>query len=87
MKINIKKVKKDGKYLELYAKKPFFMDFKLFHKQIDNYFKDEDNFLNVGIDITGKYAILTFILRNKEDILPYINFMNKTNELEGNDKE
>ena len=71
MKINVKKIEKDGKRLILYAKKPIFMNMGSFIRIIDITFRDYDNFLEVGVDCTGKYAILTFILRNKEDLLLY----------------
>ena len=80
MKINIKKIEKQGKRLILYAKKPLFIKWFTFLSDIAFYFKDEDNFLEVGIDETCKYAILTFVLRNKEDILPYIRKGSGVNE-------
>jgi hypothetical protein len=50
------------------------------------YFKnkyDDDcmSFLDSGIDITGKYVILNFVLRNDKDIRPYIEECNRLKEM------
>lgn len=74
MKIKIDKVIKDGKELVLYVKKPMFTNIKLLLHQCNSYFKDYDNFLEPGLDMECKHVILTFILRNREDIEPYIKF-------------
>lgn len=72
MKINIKKIEKQGKRLILYAKKPLFISYHNFANELSRYFRDSDNLLEIRPDETGKYVIITFVLRNKEDILPYI---------------
>ena len=72
MNLKIDKVIKDGKKLILYVKKPMFTNIKLLLDQCHFYFKDYDNFLEPSLDMECKYVILTFILRNQEDILPYL---------------
>lgn len=74
MKIKIDKVIKDDKKLILYVKKPMFTNIKLLLYQCNSYFKDYDNFLEPRLDIECKHVILTFILRNRKDIEPYIRF-------------
>lgn len=68
MKINIKKIIKDEERLTMYAKIPMFKTFREYAMILNNYFKDNDNFLDIGIDETGKYVILDFVLRSKKDI-------------------
>jgi hypothetical protein len=70
--LKIKEVEKCGKYLRIYVKKPVFGDLRKFFHHLEVLFGDEDCFLNPMLDVTGKYVILTFILRNREDILPYV---------------
>ena len=72
MKIKVDKVVKNGKKLMLYVKKPMFTNIKRLLHQCNSYFKDYDNFLEPGLDMECKHVILTFILRNREDIEPYI---------------
>ena len=43
--------------------------------------------LDSGIDITGKYVILNFVLRNDKDIRPYIEEYNRLKEMIKNGKE
>lgn len=78
MDLKVRRVEKQGKRLMLYVKKPLFISFHEFANEICRYFGDGDNFLNLGIDEDGS-VILTFVLRNKEDILPYLQ--------KGSDKE
>lgn len=80
MKIKVDKVVKDGKKLILYVKRPMFTNIKYLLHQCNWYFKDYDNFLEPGLDIDGKHIILTFILRNKKDIEPYIKKGSGVNE-------
>jgi hypothetical protein len=70
--LKIKKIQKDGKYLKVYFKRPRFKNLKVVLDSIDSIFNDEDNYLGTSLESTGKYIIMTLILRNKEDILPYI---------------
>lgn len=72
MNLKIDKVIKDGKELILYVKKPMFTNIKYLLHQCNWYFKDYDNFLEPMLDMECKHVILKFILRNKEDILPYL---------------
>lgn len=52
-----------------------FYDVKIYFK---NKYDDECmSFLDSGIDITGKYVILNFVLRNDKDIRPYIEECNR----------
>ncbi len=71
-KLKIKKIEKLGKYLYIYIKIPYFIGFKKISKQLAKY-EDNEASLHTYIDIKSKYAILTYVLRNKEDILPYVN--------------
>lgn len=67
-----------NKYLQIYIKIPLFNDFRSFaNKYKEKYSNDFENYLEESIDVTGKYLILTFILRNMEDILPYLNTSSK----------
>lgn len=53
-------IKKKGKYLE-YA------------KMFDEQFNDEFvSYLGTSLDESGKYIILTFVLRNEKDLINYI---------------
>lgn len=70
--LKIKEIIKDGKYLKIKIKRPIFKSLLETLVNIKLIFMDEDNFLEPQLDETGKYIILTFILRNKEDIEPYI---------------
>lgn len=79
--LKIKKIKKNGRNLDIYVKKPKFMSF-MFLEEIDKMFKDEDNFFGTMIDETGKYVILKFVLRSKEDIIPYVKYGIKSEILE-----
>ena len=69
---------KENNLLKLYIKIPFGKTVK----DVIVYFKnkyDDDcmSFLGSGIDITGKYVILNFVLRNEKDIKPYIEECNR----------
>ena len=73
MKMKIKKIEKDGRYLNIYIKIPFYATFNTMYNKIKFYgYLDEESSLPPYIDITGKYIVLVYILRNKENILPYI---------------
>ena len=73
---------KENNLLKLYVKIPFgktFYDVKIYFK---NKYDDECmSFLDSGIDITGKYVILNFVLRNEKDIKPYIEECNRLKEM------
>ena len=65
------KIKKVGRRLYIYFKIPFYsnvekMDFKL-QKYHDKY-----SSLEPFIDKTGKYIVIGYFLRSKEDIEPYL---------------
>ena len=78
----IKYFEKEKNLLKLYIKIPFgktFYDVKIYFK---NKYDDECmSFLDSGIDITGKYVILNFVLRNEKDIKPYIEECNRLKEM------
>lgn len=60
---------RENRFLDIYIKKPYnkyAMHFK------NKYFNSFENYLGESIDVSGKYIILTFVLRNEKDILPYI---------------
>ena len=73
---------KENNLLKLYVKIPFgktFYDVKIYFK---NKYDDECmSFLDAGIDITGKYVILNFVLRNDKDIRQYIEECNRLKEM------
>ena len=73
---------KENNLLKLYIKIPFgktIADVMVYFK---NKYDDElMSFLNVGIDETGKYCILYFVLRNDKDIRPYIEECNRLKEM------
>lgn len=70
-----------NKHLEIYIKMPLFANYAILaQKYKEKYANDFENYLGESIDVTGKYLILTFILRNMEDILPYLNTSSKEEE-------
>lgn len=71
MKVKIDKIVKVEHLLNVYIKIPFYRRYKDYDKYLEQ-FEDNDNFMNPGLDIDGKHIIMTFVLRNKDDILPYI---------------
>ena len=76
--MNIKKIEKNGRRLLIYIKIPWYSSFKKMYNRIEK-FLDKDASLDTSIDITGKYIVLKYLLRSKEDILPYIRFNNESN--------
>ena len=72
---------KENNLLKLYIKIPFgktVRDVILYFK--NKYDDGWMSFLDSGLDITGKYVILNFVLRNDEDIRPYIEECNRLKE-------
>ena len=72
---------KENNLLKLYIKIPLGKTVR----DVMVYFKNKYDdgwmsFLDSGIDITGKYVILNFVLRNDEDIRPYIEECNRLKE-------
>ena len=68
-------------HLQIYIKMPFLAGFGNFAKRYNSkYANGYENYLGESIDVTGKYLILTFVLRNKEDILPYLNISEEENK-------
>lgn len=76
MKLKIDYIEKNGKHLNIYIKVPYFRRFVNYADYFKQ-FKDNDNFLDPHLECDGKHIKMTFILRNKEDILPYIKQDNK----------
>lgn len=79
MKIKIDKIVKNEHLLDVYIKIPFYRSYKNYIKYFEQ-FRDNDNFMEPCLDIDGKHIIMTFVLRNKEDILPYIKKGSGVNE-------
>ena len=78
MKIKIDKIVKKEHLLNIYIKIPFYRkyrDYLNYFKQFED--KENYNFMEPRLDIDGKHIIITFVLRNKEDILPYIKYDRK----------
>lgn len=71
--MKIKKIEKKGRHLKVYIKIPFYSNFSKMYSKIEEYIDKEASF-SPFIDKTGKYIVLEYLLRSKEDILPYINF-------------
>lgn len=69
--MKIKKIEKEGRHLLIYIKIPFYSNFMKMSYKLEKYI-DKEASLQTFIDITGKYIVLEYLLRNKEDILPYI---------------
>lgn len=77
----VRNFKKEGKLLKLYIKIPMFKKFA----DVVYYFRNKYDdglisYLDAGLDITGKFVILNFVLRDKSDIEPYIKSYNKLKE-------
>lgn len=73
MKIKIDEIVKKEHLLNVYIKIPFYRSYKSYIKYFEQ-FRDTDNFMEPCLDIDGKHIIMTFVLRNREDIKPYIKF-------------
>lgn len=74
----IRYFEKENNLLKLYIKIPFGKTVR----DVIVYFKNKYDdgwmsFLGSGLDITGKYVILNFVLRNDKDIRPYIEECNR----------
>ena len=80
MKLNIKEIRKDGRYLEIYVKKPTFKSFEFMHGYLASVLGDKDSFLGINLDKTGKHLVCKMLLRNKEDIEPYVMDYKKSEE-------
>lgn len=73
---------KENNLLKLYIKIPFgktITDVIVYFK--NKYHDDYMSFLDSGIDITSKYVVLYFVLRNDKDIRPYIEECNRLKEM------
>lgn len=68
--MKIKRIEKKGRHLFIYIKIPFYSSFLKMYDKIEKYLDKEAS--QTFIDITGKYIVLEYLLRSKEDILPYI---------------
>lgn len=65
-------IEKDGEYLNIFIKFPYFRRFVDYYPYFEQ-FEDSDNFLGACLEPDCKHIVMTFILRNKDDILPYVN--------------
>lgn len=77
---------KENNLLKLYIKIPFgktYYDVKIYFE--NKYNDDYMSFLDSGIDVTGKFVILSFVLRNDQDIRPYMEECNRLKEMIKND--
>lgn len=73
MKVKIDKIVKKEHLLNVYIKIPFYRRFRDYNKYLKQFEDNENcNFMEPCLDIDGKHIIMTFVLRNKEDILLYI---------------
>ena len=68
--LKVEKIERDGNYLEIWVKGNYN---KLAKYYEDKFYDEHMSFMGTYIDVDSKYIILRFVLRNKEDILPYIN--------------
>ena len=80
--LKIKSIKKDGKYLKIVIKKPYFLSLKKFMQKHNLLFENDKlhNF-NWGLTIDGDIQ-LYFILRNYDDIKPYLKVYSKEKEID-----
>lgn len=78
----IRYFEKENNLLKIYIKIPFGKTVKDVMVYFKNKYDDgKMSYLDSGIDITGKYVILNFVLRNDKDIRPYIEECNRLKEM------
>ena len=65
------KIKKVGRRLYIYFKIPFYSNFEKMYFKLQKY-HDKDSSLESFIDKTGKYIVIGYLLRTKQDIEPYL---------------
>lgn len=65
------KIKKVGRRLYIYFKIPFFSNYRKVYEKLQKYY-DKDSSTEDFIDKTGKYIVIGYFLKSKEDIKPYI---------------
>ena len=72
--MKIRKIEKNGRYLKVYVKRPFGKNLSKVIGSIEIKYNDKENnnFLEPNISIDKRDIVLTFVLRSKEDIEPYI---------------
>lgn len=71
--MKVDKIEKDGRYLKVYKKMKWYETYSRYNDEFNYYFgENKEKYLGTHIDITGKYMVATFVLRDKEDILPYL---------------
>lgn len=68
--IKVAKIERDGNILEIWVKGKYNKLAPYYEKK---FYDESMSFMGTYIDVDSKYIILRFVLRNKEDILPYIN--------------
>lgn len=87
--MKIKKIEQNGRYLYVYCKKSFFMNYGDYYTYFINNFKDDINMtcFEPYPDVTGKYIIFQFVLRNLRDTIVYCdNILNDIKEKENNNE-
>ena len=65
MKLNIKEVRKDGRFLSILTKKPLFMYEETYLEYLNKFFGDDEAYLYSRVD--GKYVKSSFKLDRKRD--------------------
>lgn len=68
------KIKKVGRRLYIYFKIPFYSSFKKMYYKLQKYY-DEDSSLETFIDKTGKYIVIGYLLRSKDEFEELFNEM------------
>lgn len=69
--LKVLKIEREGNQLEIWIKGNYNKMAKYYEKK---FYDEYTSFLGTYIDVDGKYIILRFVLRNLEDILPYIKY-------------
>ena len=67
--LKVSKIERDGNCLEIWIKGNYNKFAPYYEKK---FYDGHTSFLGTYIDVESKYIILKFVLRNKEDIEPYI---------------
>lgn len=70
--LKVKEIRKDGKYLTITIKKPFLKGYKEFIRENGLLFEDKDYAVMEPGLTENEDILLKFILRNYDDIRPYI---------------
>lgn len=81
MKLNIKEVRKDGRFLSIITKKPLFMYEEVYLEYLNKFFGDDEAYLYSRVD--GKYVKSSFKLYRERDvnIMAHAYFTKKSDQL------